>query len=162
MAQVTVRINGRAYQVACEDGQEAHLDKLAAYIDQRVADLVKDVGQVGDARLLVMTSLLIADELADAYDELEELRGAAATPPPPDPETVRAAEAARSAAAAAEARATAAEEAVRAAQEKLENLEAEIARAADSERAQEEIAVGLEALAARVTALAERLERERA
>lgn len=76
MAQVNVRINGRLYQVACEDGQEAHLEKLAHYIDQRVEELVRDVGQVGDARLLVMVSLLIADELADTYDELQELREA--------------------------------------------------------------------------------------
>lgn len=76
MAQVNVRINGRLYQVACEDGQEAHLEKLAHYIDQRIEDLVRDVGQVGDARLLVMVSLLIADELADTYDELHELRDA--------------------------------------------------------------------------------------
>ena len=123
MAQVNVRINGRQYQVACEDGQEGHLDKLAAYIDQRVAELVKDVGQVGDARLLVMSALLIADELADAYDELSELRAVNTMPPPPDPDTVRAAEAARHAAASAEARAATAELAAKAAQQRLAALE---------------------------------------
>jgi cell division protein ZapA len=153
MAQVSVRINGRQYQVACEDGQEEHLDKLAAYIDQRVADLVKEVGQVGDARLLVMSALLIADELADAYDELSELRAVKAVPPPPDPDTVRAAEAARNAAAAAEARAATAEIAARSAQQRLATLEA---------GAGDELAAGLEALSARVAALAERIERERA
>lgn len=156
MAQVAVRINGRHYQVACEDGQEAHLQKLAAYIDERVAELVRDVGQVGDARLLVMAALLIADELADAYDELEELRGVNTIPPPPDPETVRAAEAARHAAAAAEARAAAAEAAAQAAQQRLATLEAE------RESGEEQIAAAIETLAGRITALAERLERERA
>jgi cell division protein ZapA len=153
MAQVSVRINGRHYQVACEDGQEAHLQKLAAYIDERVAELVRDVGQVGDARLLVMASLLIADELADAYDELEELRGLNTVPPPPDPETVRAAEAARNAAAAAEARAATAEMAAQAAQQRLSTIEAE------REKAEEQIAVAIESLAGRVASLAERLER---
>lgn len=152
MAQVSVRINGRQYQVACEDGQEEHLDKLAAYIDQRVAELVRDVGQVGDARLLVMSALLIADELADAYDELNELRAVNAVPPPPDPETVRAAEAARNAAAAAEARAATAEIAAKSAQERLAALEGGAA---------DEMAANLEALTARVAALAERIERER-
>jgi cell division protein ZapA len=155
MAQVSVRINGRHYQVACEDGQEAHLQKLAAYIDERVSELVRDVGQVGDARLVVMAALLIADELADAYDELEQLRGVNTILPPPDPETVRAAEAARHAAAAAEARAATAEMAFQSAQQRVAALEAERGGGG------EEIASALEALAGRVTSLAERLERER-
>ncbi len=75
MAQVTVEINGRRYQIACDDGQEAHLTRLANYIDRRVDELVAAVGQIGDARLLVMASLLIADELSDAYTELERVRG---------------------------------------------------------------------------------------
>lgn len=71
MAQVSVTINGRKYQIACDDGQEAHLSRLGSYIDKRVGELVAAVGQVGDARLLVMASLLIADELSDAYAELK-------------------------------------------------------------------------------------------
>jgi cell division protein ZapA len=71
MAQLTVTINGRNYQVACDDGQEAHLARLGTYIDNRVKELVAAVGQVGDARLLVMVSLLLADELSDAYSSLD-------------------------------------------------------------------------------------------
>ena len=71
MAQLTVSINGRNYQVACDDGQEAHLSRLGTYIDNRVKELVAAVGQVGDARLLVMVSLLLADELSDAYSSLD-------------------------------------------------------------------------------------------
>ncbi|MBT3908089.1 MAG: cell division protein ZapA [Rhodospirillaceae bacterium] len=71
MAQVTVDINERSYQIACDDGQEAHLTRLGNYIDNRVQELIAAVGQVGDARLLVMVSLLIADELSDAYAELK-------------------------------------------------------------------------------------------
>lgn len=156
MAQVSVRINGRHYQVACEDGQEAHLQKLASYIDERVSELVHDVGQVGDARLLVMASLLIADELADAYDELEELRGVNTIPPPPDPDTVRAAEAARNAAAAAEARAATAEMTAQSVQQRLAAFESE------RQAGEDQIAGAIEALAGRVESLAERLERERA
>ena len=74
MAQVTVTINDRRYNVACDDGQEAHLTRLGAYIDRRVGELVAAVGQIGDAKLLVMVSLLIADELSDAYAELETLK----------------------------------------------------------------------------------------
>ena len=63
MAQVSLTVNGRAYQVACEDGEEEHLQEL-----------VESVGQVGEGRLLLMAALLIADELSEAYDELDDVR----------------------------------------------------------------------------------------
>ena len=59
MAQVDVAINGRNYRVACDDGQEDHLRQLAEYVDRRVMELVESVGQIGEARLVVMVSLLI-------------------------------------------------------------------------------------------------------
>jgi len=74
MAQVTVSLNGRRYDIACDDGQEEHLTRLAGYVDKRVTELVASVGQVGEARLLVMASLLVADELADTYAKLDALR----------------------------------------------------------------------------------------
>ena len=74
MGQVAVTINGRSYEVACDDGQEEHLVRLASYIDKKVAELVASVGQVGDTRLLVMSALLLADELSEAYSELTALR----------------------------------------------------------------------------------------
>lgn len=74
MAQVTVTINERKYTVACDDGQEAHLSRLGGYIDKRVTELVAAVGQIGDAKLLVMVSLLVADELSDVYAEMETMK----------------------------------------------------------------------------------------
>lgn len=71
MPQVEVAINGRNYEIACDDGEEAHLAQLGEYVDRRVKELVTAVGQVGDSRLLVMASLLIADELAETYAELK-------------------------------------------------------------------------------------------
>lgn len=76
MAQITVSINNRVYEIACDDGQEDHLARLGTYIDSKVTELSASIGQVGDARLLVMASLLIADELADVYGELAEARDA--------------------------------------------------------------------------------------
>lgn len=73
MAQVTVLVNGRNYTLACEDGEEEHLSALAAFIDSRVAELGRSVGQVGDARLMLMASLVIADELAVVNERVEEL-----------------------------------------------------------------------------------------
>ncbi len=71
MAQVDVAINGRNYRVACDDGQEDHLRQLAEYVDRRVMELVESVGQIGEARLVVMASLLIADELSESFASLE-------------------------------------------------------------------------------------------
>lgn len=71
MAQVEVTINRKSYQIICDDGQESHLVKLGEYLETRVQELVSSVGQVGDTRLLVMTALMIADELAQAYADLK-------------------------------------------------------------------------------------------
>lgn len=63
MGQVAVDINGRRFQVACDDGQEEHVRELGAYIDSKVKQVADQIGQVGDPRLLLMASLLITDEL---------------------------------------------------------------------------------------------------
>ena len=75
MAQVDVTINDRSYRIACDDGQDGHLIQLAQYVDSRVQELVSSVGQVGDARLLVMASLLIADELSETLTTLNNQDG---------------------------------------------------------------------------------------
>lgn len=74
MSQVTVTINNRDYQVACDAGQEEHLSRLGEYVDKRARELTAAVGQVGDARLLVMVSLLVADELSDLYADIESMK----------------------------------------------------------------------------------------
>tara|TARA_B100001142_G_C14008050_1_gene529324 strand:+ start:110 stop:463 length:354 start_codon:yes stop_codon:yes gene_type:complete len=74
MGQVSVTINGRSYPVACDDGQEEHVSRLAAYLDKRAIGLADQIGSVSEARLLIMTSLLVADELSEAYDEVEKLQ----------------------------------------------------------------------------------------
>ena len=73
MALVEVQINQRMYQVACDDGQEAHLLKLAEDIDQRVRDLSASMGQVGDARLILMAGLLLADELTESLETIASM-----------------------------------------------------------------------------------------
>ncbi len=73
MGQVTVNLNGHHYTIGCADGDEGRLRVLAEDLDKRMTSLVGAVGQVGDARLLVMLSLLL-------LDELEEARGGGAAP----------------------------------------------------------------------------------
>jgi len=73
MGQVAVTVNSRSYTVACDDGQEQHVTELAQYLDSHVAELADQVGQVGDARLLLMASLIVADELSDMVSRVEQL-----------------------------------------------------------------------------------------
>ena len=70
MGQVSVSINGRQYRMACDDGQEEHLTRLAQDLDRRIARLRDDFGQIGDMRLTIMAALTIADELSDQVQRL--------------------------------------------------------------------------------------------
>ena len=74
MAQVTVKINGHAHTIGCKDGEEPHLLAMAEQIEQRV-ERAKALGvQSGEARLLVMAALFMADELHDMALELQAAR----------------------------------------------------------------------------------------
>ena len=73
MSEVALTINGRVHTIGCDDGEEDHLRLLAGHLDEKVADLVEKLGQIGESRLLVMASLMIADELSDAYTRLASL-----------------------------------------------------------------------------------------
>ncbi len=72
MSQVAVTVNGRPYKIACDDGQEPRIRRLAQYVDARVGEFVKSVGQVGESRLLLLAALVIADELSDANEALQQ------------------------------------------------------------------------------------------
>jgi cell division protein ZapA len=72
MGQVKIHINGRDYEIACDDGEENHVQQLGHYVDEKVAELATRIGQVGDTRLLLMAALLITDELSEAFSKLED------------------------------------------------------------------------------------------
>ena len=74
MAKVTVSLNGRAFTIGCEDGQQAYLRELAGKVDAHVRELAEQVGQIGDLRLLLMAALIIADELEETKGEAKGLR----------------------------------------------------------------------------------------
>jgi cell division protein ZapA len=71
VGQLTINVNGHHYTIGCADGEEDRLRSLAKELSGRMDALVAEVGQVGDARLLVMLNLLL-------LDEIEEWRGAMA------------------------------------------------------------------------------------
>jgi cell division protein ZapA len=73
MAHVSVTINGRQYRMACDDGQENHLGRLAHDLDQRIARLRSQFGEIGDMRLTVMAALIVADEFAEMGQRMRRL-----------------------------------------------------------------------------------------
>jgi cell division protein ZapA len=73
MAQISVTIAGRAFRMACEDGQEAHLEALAATLDERIGDMRKGFGEIGDQRLTVMAAISLADERSEAVARTAKL-----------------------------------------------------------------------------------------
>jgi cell division protein ZapA len=73
MSHVSVIIHGRQYRMACEDGQEDHLVRLAKDLDQRIEQLKASFGAIGDMRLIVMAALTLGDELTEAAKRLRRL-----------------------------------------------------------------------------------------
>jgi cell division protein ZapA len=73
MNHINVSINGRQYRMACEEGQETRLMRLAESLESRVESLRGKFGEIGDQRLTVMAALTACDELLDANARLEKL-----------------------------------------------------------------------------------------
>ncbi|CAD7055721.1 cell division protein ZapA [Pseudorhizobium halotolerans] len=73
MAQVTVTIDGKAYRMACEEGQEDHLTGLAARFDQYVGHLKSQFGEIGDLRITVMAGIMVMDELSELSRKVANL-----------------------------------------------------------------------------------------
>ena len=73
MSHINVTINGRQYRMACEEGQEVRLLKLAEGLEARIGDLRGKFGEIGDARLTVMAALMACDELVDASQRIRSL-----------------------------------------------------------------------------------------
>lgn len=75
MSILDIRINNRSYQIACDDGQEGHVRGLARELDATVKDLSARMGgQVPDGTLLVLTALMLSDELNEATAQNKNLK----------------------------------------------------------------------------------------
>ena len=89
MANIDIEVAGRRYNVACRDGEEAHLHSVAAEVDRRAQDAAQALGSLTETRQLLFAALLIADDL-------KETRAGMGlpdpTPPPPDPAVAEALE----------------------------------------------------------------------
>src|SRR3546814_1732650 len=74
MGQVNVTVNNRLYSVGCDDGEEAQVQRLSQVLDGRMRELAALVGQVGEARLMLMTALTLADDLETVQGEIAAMR----------------------------------------------------------------------------------------
>lgn len=72
MGQISILIGGRTYAISCRDGEEQRLQGLAQLVNKKTADLQTNLGQVSEPRLLLMAALLLADDLQESRDRLED------------------------------------------------------------------------------------------
>jgi cell division protein ZapA len=112
MPQVSVTINGRQFRMACEDGEEPRLLRLAEDLDQRITRLRARFGEIGDTRLTVMAALTLADELTETKERLARM----------EPELAKLQEANVASAERAQATQTAIVAALNAAAERIESI----------------------------------------
>ena len=74
MPEVNVEINGRKFRMACEDGQEPHLQSLADRFNAKIDALKGNFGEIGDNRLTVMAGIAALDELFEAERNIGKLK----------------------------------------------------------------------------------------
>jgi cell division protein ZapA len=73
MAQVDITVNGRVYKVTCDNGQEQRLQQLANYFDRHVNRLAGELGQIGDARLMLLSALTVCDEVFELKKRIADM-----------------------------------------------------------------------------------------
>ena len=73
MAEITLTINGRSFGIACDDGQEQRVVNLAHYVDKRLKDISRAGAASNESHLLVLTALMLADEVFDMRDNMGQL-----------------------------------------------------------------------------------------
>lgn len=74
MPHVTVNIGGRPYRLACEEGEERHLEHLAGIVESKIEAYRGSFGEIGDQRIAVMAAISLADELVEAQRKIEILQ----------------------------------------------------------------------------------------
>ena len=72
MANVNIKFNGKDFLLSCEDGQEEHLEELLIQINQKFNHLKNDLGNLGENKLLLITSVKVMDEYYETKKKVEE------------------------------------------------------------------------------------------
>ena len=80
MAEVSIIVNGRSYDISCDDGQEDRVQHLAMYIDQRLRQIAGKGRAWNESHIFVLTALVLADELFETKEALSTAGKAAQAP----------------------------------------------------------------------------------
>ena len=71
MANVNIKFNGKEFLLSCEDGQEEHLEELSIYLNEKFTTLKKTLGNIGESKLLLITSISVLDEYYDTKKKID-------------------------------------------------------------------------------------------
>ena len=72
MANVSIKFNGKDFLLSCDDGQEEHLEELLIHINQKFNDLKNELGNIGENKLLLITSVKIMDEYFETKKKVDQ------------------------------------------------------------------------------------------
>ncbi len=91
MPQVEIKIGGRSFEVACQEGEEHFLHTAAAMLDVEASSLSTQIGRMPESRMLLMAGLMLADKTAGLEDKLREAQAQLAqvtAQPTPEPQRI--------------------------------------------------------------------------
>ena len=74
MANVNVKFNNKDYLLSCDDGQEENLKKLAGHLDSKYDELKKDLGNIGENKLLLITAIKMVDDYFDLFQKVKNTK----------------------------------------------------------------------------------------
>ena len=72
MANVSIKFNGKEFLLSCEDGQEEHLEELSEYLNGKFNDLKNSLGNIGENKLMLITSIKVMDEYFETKKKIEK------------------------------------------------------------------------------------------
>ncbi len=72
MANINIKFNGKEYLLSCEDGQEEHLEQLSNHLNEKFSNLKNSLGNIGENKLLLITSITIMDEYFETKKKIKE------------------------------------------------------------------------------------------
>ena len=73
MAEVDITINGRSYRISCKDGEEERIKSLSSLINDQVQKLSEKIGQLGEARMILLAALVLLDKSDEVEKEAEKI-----------------------------------------------------------------------------------------
>ena len=71
MANVNIKFNGKEFLLSCDDGQEEHLENLALYLNEKFSNLKNSLGNIGESKLLLITSISVLDEYYETKKKID-------------------------------------------------------------------------------------------